>query len=336
MKKAFDWILSILERYGLRLTLWFIVVCSLLAIITKSVWQKPSSVPFHYLLIIAMVASVLAVVIPNLESLILSKISEIDIGGVKVVIAKAKEIREGIKFKEIPNAALTTNDPTDRPFPEVRLQGYQIYEYEKLSHKIYQTFDEIKDPNTLPPDLRDNYRELIKHVGRMAFSMQHYSKYLDIILRLESFRDRELLSDELYTIGNAYLWAADEQFELAEKQRYWNRAVELLTGAFDKNSHQVRIVFGLGVAQLYLGSYRESIKLMRRSMVLWLPITPWAKWNIGCGYIKQNKPDKALRVLEGIEKGAWWQGIQDDEWFSTSVPADFKRDFDKLCDQKLA
>src|SRR5687767_3003847 len=290
VKNAFEWVLTNLERYGLKLTLWFIVACSLGAIVTKALIQKPTSVPFHYLLIIAMVAAVLAVVVPNLESLILSKISEIDIGGVKVVIAKAKEIREGIKFKEIPNASLTADDPTDRPFPEVKLRGYQIYEYEKLSHKIYQTFDEIKDPNTLLPDLRDNYRELIKHVGRMAFSMDHYSKYLDIILRLELFSDRELSSDELYAIGNAYLWAADDQFDPAEQQKYWSKSAEFLTRALAKNGHEVRIVFGLGVAHLYLGRYKESIRLMKRSMSLLRPIVPWAKWNIGCGYIKQNKP----------------------------------------------
>ncbi|GEM_PF-4119639 len=335
MKKVLDWILSVMERYGLKLTLWCVVTVSLLAIISKAVWERPSTVPFHYLLIIAMVAAVLAVIIPNLESLILSRISEIDIGGVKVVIAKAREIRERIEFKEIPNTALTNADPSDRPFPEVKLHGYQIYEYERLSHKLYQTFDEINDPNTLTPALSENYRDLIKHVGRMAFSMEHYSKYLDIVRRLELFRDRELSSDEQYTIGSAYLWAADEQFDLAEKERYWNKSSEYLTSALKKNSRQVRIAFGLGVAFLYLGHYSTSIKLMRRSIKLWPQISPWASWNMGCGYIKQNEPDKALAVLKSIDKGAWWQGIKNDDWFSTAVPAEFKEEFDKLCKEKM-
>lgn len=336
MKKAFTWILEKLPEYGLKITLWSIVACCFVALATKAIWGKPSSAPFDNLLIIAAVAATLAVLLPNLAQYLLNKITEIEFGGVKMVIAKAKEIREEIKFKEIPPASMTSADATDRPLPYIKLKGSQLYEYERLSHKLYQTFDEIKDPNDLSADLRENYRELLKHIGKMAFSVGHFSKYFDIVSHLKLFKDRELDADELYEIGNAYLWAADEQFEVAAKEKYWKEAIKYLVDSVKKNQYEIKAQFNLGLVFLYSGLNDRGIYRMRKCIRLDQSIAPWAKWNIACGYIKQNKPTETLTVLEEIEKGVWWEGIKiDADLTASSTPATFRASFDALCDQKL-
>lgn len=333
LNRFFAW----LQNYGVRVTLWLIVTLSFAAIATKAVIGKPSSAPVHYLLIIALIAAVLAVLVPNFESYLLSKISEIDIAGVKLVIAKAPEIKRGFDFKRIKPSELSPSDPVaDGPFRVAKLEGFQLYEYEKWSNTIYKAFEDIREPNDLDDTLRQNYRELIKHVAKMAYAMGHYSKCLDIIVRLEKFKDG-LSDEELADIGYAYLWAADEQLDEAEKKEFWKKSVGFLKRAVKENSHEVKSIFNLGIGHLYLNHYRESIRFMKWSARMSDQLIPWIKWNLACAYVRLKKEDEALTTLKEIDKGKLWKGIRGDTWFTEdSVSDEFRAAFHSLCDEKLA
>jgi tetratricopeptide (TPR) repeat protein len=317
-----------------RLTMWAIVACSFIALVTKVLFKKPSVVPVHYLLISAALASLLAVLVPNLESYIFSKISEINIGGVKLVIAQAKASYEWLKYEEIsPEAAsrLSRHAPGSHPFPVTPLFGFQLYQYERLSYRLYQSFDEIKDPNDLDVAAGEDYRAFISRVGRAAFAMKHLTKYLDIVLHLQLFRDRELDSEELFLLGHAYLCAAGEQLEGSKIKGYQEKSVPLLKAAMDKNPYEVKIPFNLGVALLSLENYQGGIDLMQTSIGLDKQITPWAKWNIACGLKKLNRDRETLEKLGEIPPGPWWEDIAVDGWFADPGNPGFRDAFELLC-----
>ncbi|HWP42730.1 MAG TPA: hypothetical protein VNO14_05815 [Blastocatellia bacterium] len=284
-----------------------------------------------------MVAALLALLVPHLDSYILSRITEINVGGVKLVIAQAETIREQLKIEEIqPHSMLESDHPSDQPFPVAELKGFQRYEYEKLSYRLYQVFDQIKDPRALSPDLKVNYRELLRHVGKAAFAMKHYTKYLDIVLHLRQFPDEELSDEDMFLMGHAYLWAADEQIEASKKKNYWEKSIPFLRAAMKKNPDEVKYPFSLGVSLLSLGNYNGGIKLMETCMNINESITPWAKWNIACGLKKLGKDNKAMETLEEIPPGLWWQGIAKDDWFKDSKNSQFEASFKTLCERKIA
>jgi tetratricopeptide (TPR) repeat protein len=317
-----------------RLTMWAIVACSFAALATKVLFKKPSAVPVHYLFISAALASLLAVLVPNLESYIFSKISEISFGGVKLVIAQAETGHEWLKYEEIsPEAASRSGHsaPGSQPFPVKKLVGFQLYQYERLSYKLYQSFEQIKDPNELDAKTRDDYRTFISRVGKAAFAMKHLTKYLDVVLHLQLFRDRELDSDELFLLGHAYLSAADEQLEDSKIKDHQEKSVPLLKAAMDKNPYEVRIPFNLGVALLSLGNYQGGIDLMVTSIKLDKRISPHAKWNIACGLKKLDKDRETLEKLREIPPGPWWEDIAADGWFADPGNPEFREAFELLC-----
>jgi tetratricopeptide (TPR) repeat protein len=338
INKIIAWIQQNWEFYGLKLTPWLVVICSFIAIITKAFIGRPSSVPFHYLLIIAMIGAALATLLPKFEEYF-SKINQIDFAGIKLILVEAKKIDfEIIKpnsLEEILPDSIKPGDTLDYPFPILKLKGYQKYEYERLSHKLYQTFDEIKDPNEVPANLKENYRDLIKYVGKMAFAMEHYTKYFQMISQLTKFKDRELSSDEMYEIGNAYLWAADDRLKSTEQEKYRKEAASFLTSAAKKSPDNARFAFGLGVCLLYLGNHQQGIRYMQKSIALYSAIVPWAKWNIACSLTEQGKYQEALKVLKEIPFGAWWKGILEDPGFANCNNSHFETSFKALGERKL-
>jgi tetratricopeptide (TPR) repeat protein len=326
-----------LERVLFKLTMWLIVFCSIIAIATKAMFHRPGAVPAHYLLIIAMVAAFLSIIVPNLESYILSRVSEISVGGFKLVVAQAATIQELLKVERLTPNKNVERAPSDHPFPVAELKGFQLYEYEKFSHKLYHVVDQIKEPNDLSPDLRENYRGLLKHVGDAAFAMKHYTKYLEIVLHLKQFTDRELSAHELYLIGHAYLWAADEQPVLDQQRDYWQQSVPFLSAAMKANPYEVKYPFNLGVGLLSLGKYDKAIELMQTCINMDSELMlPWATWNIACGLKRQGNNNEVLEKLRGIPIGLWWPGIAKDDWFKDSKNPEFENSFKALCEEKIA
>ena len=190
-----------LELILFRVALWLVCVLSLAGLATKLMMGKPGTVPSHYLLISAALAASLAVFIPA----VISRISEVSVGSVKLVLSGTERLDEfkASAFNDLPasGAAFETAD----------LKGRQLYEYERLSHKLYRLKDQLVHPDTLDRTSCQNYRRLIDYVGRAAFKMGHFTKYLETVKMFEMFTERQQTSDERYLIGHAYLCAADEQ-----------------------------------------------------------------------------------------------------------------------------
>lgn len=223
----------------------------------------------------------------------------------------------------------------NQPFPASKLVGSQRYYYERLSQKLYQIFDSVKDPNDLDGISRDKYRNLIKIVGKAALAMEHNTKACDILSHLRLFRDREFDDNELLLLGNAHLWASDEAADESEREDHWKKAIPLLKSAMDKNPYEVRTQYNLGWALLSLGQYEDGIKLMENCIKLYQPITPWAKWNIACGETKQGKKQDAMETLKAIPPGPWWTHIAQDDWFEGILEEPDLRDaFRSLCEAK--
>jgi hypothetical protein len=325
-----------LELFIFHLTLWAIVVCSFIGIIRRAgvAWPKllpstlllPStffqsldSVPFHYLLISAVVAASLIVMLPTL----LSRIGEISFGGIKVALAQSEIALDSL------HSAL---DVPDEPLPLIgQLQGHQLYYYERLSHDLYRILDQHKDPNNLDYISRKKYRKLIRYVGRAACLMTHQTKYLDIVLNLQSFNDRKLTWDEQLLIGHAYLVAADE-VEASERKSYWMNSASSLEAARRGNANDVSTAFHLGMAVFWLGNWPKGIDLMYECIRMDQTIAQDAKWNIACGLAKQEKFKQCLDTLESIGPGPMWQAIKDDDWFKDTKNPYFETLFRMWCD----
>lgn len=318
-----------------RLTMWAVVICSLGSVVSKALIGRPSSIPLHYLLGFAIVASLLAVVVPSLESYVFSRITEISIGGVKLeLIAAAGVAISELQYKEKMPSEIESDSSPNEPFPTPELTGPQRYHYERLSHKLYRIFDQIKDPNQLDRESRDNYRELVKTVGRAAFAMKHFTKSLEILVHLEALKDRELTPDELYLIGNGYLWAGDELSQDAERKEYVRKSLPFLKAAMEKNSYEAKFPYDLGWALLTLDQYQDGIDQFTSSIGKRPSIAPFANWNIACGLKKLNNNVEALNKLREIPPGPWWEGIAKDDWFADPENADFSREFEALCQTK--
>lgn len=197
--------------------MWAVVFCSFGAVATKAVLGKPSSVPLHYFLILVLVAAFLATFAPTLGEYASSRLHKVKLGSFELELREAAgEARLHLKFPYVPAwdrtifAQVSNSLPSDNPFPSRKLAAPEIYEYDRLSFRLYLLFDQVKDPNELDLESRENFRKLIIHVGKAADAMEQYTKALEVLLWLDRFSDRDLNHEELRVLGTAYLWAADE------------------------------------------------------------------------------------------------------------------------------
>lgn len=325
-----------------RLTMWVVVLSAFGAIVSKGLYGKPGGTPVHYLLGLAVVASVLAV-LSSPE--VLSRLRKLGFKGFEIeLLAETEAVLKTPLYKEYDateiyserTTALTPPEeyPANTPFPIGRLRGPQKYQYERASEKLYRILDAIKDPNDLDLESRKNYRSLIKYVGGAAVAMDHFTKALDILKHLELFRDRELDTEELRMLGTAHIWAAFEASTDSERRDLWKKSLSYLKAAQEKNPYEVKTPFNLGWALLSLGQYGASIELMRSCIQLYEPITPWAKWNIACAQVKLSNKEPALSTLDEIPSGPWWECICKDNDFLGQEDTAFRAGFESLCRQK--
>lgn len=208
-------------------------------------------------------------------------------------------------------------DPAaDNPFPRRELTPPEMFEYEKLSHLLYHCFEEVKDPKKdLDPETRQNYRSLIRLVGKAAHAMGHYTKSLDILRHLESLGEGDLDAEELKRLGTAYIWAGFE-VEGDKRRECWEKSVDYLNRAKQKNPYNERTLFNLGWVLLSLGKHRGAIECMKASMDQNPEVTPWAKWNIACSQVKLDDKSGAIETLEEIPPGPLWDHIGNDSDFA--------------------
>jgi tetratricopeptide (TPR) repeat protein len=279
-----------------RVCMWAVVVSTFGGLVTNTIRKKPLDFPVHYFLGLAIIAALLATFAPNLGAYAASRLRKLKLGGFEVELsedvslARQYLINEGFRplgvvAEGVPAFEVESRDEaaSDSPFSLQKLSGPERYQYEKLSHKLYFVFDQMKDPNQLDREARENFRRLILFVGGAALAMEHYTKSLDILLWLKRFSDRALEYDELRVLGGAYLWAAEEQSDNSERRRRQMQAIPLLKAAIEKNPYGVLPVFNLGWALLSLGKYEDGIEQMQKCIRLDRHYLPWANWNISCG-----------------------------------------------------
>lgn len=323
-----------------RICAWAVVAMSFVAMVTKAFIGKPGSVPFHYLLIVALIGSLFATFGPALSGYVGSRVNKLKFGSFEVELSDAAgEAKIHLKIDDIPPPTSVRLEEVDmlqsvNPFPATKLTGAGLYQYEKLSHRLYLLFDQVKDPNELDTESRENFRKLITLVGKAAHAMQHFSKSLEVLLWLNRFADRELNHDELRLLGTAFLWAAEETDD-TQKHLFQNEAIPLLKRAIGQHPYVVVVTYNLGWALLSLKKYRHGVRQMRKCIKLDSRYSPWANWNIACGLKKLDQPDDVLSVLEQIPAGPWWPEIQKDDWFKEAQPTVFSNSFKELSDRKI-
>lgn len=84
-----------------RVTMWVLVFFSLGAVILKALIGRPSATPIHYLLLLAIIASLLAIVASISESSILPRIRKIGFKDFQLELAAEVETaREVLKYAE--------------------------------------------------------------------------------------------------------------------------------------------------------------------------------------------------------------------------------------------
>ena len=326
-----------------RLTAWAVILATLGAIVSKAIYGKPAATPVHYLLALALIAAILAV-LSSPE--VLSRLRKLGFKGFEIeLLAETESLLKTPLYKEFnltaqysssgPVAPPPTEDyPANSPFPVGKLKGPERYQYERASEQLYRILDAVKDPNGLDAETKTNYRSLIKYVGTAAVAMDHFTKSLDILKRLELFRDRELDAEEMRILGTAHIWAALETDADVERRKLLEKSIPYLKSARDKNPYEVKTPFNLGWALLSLGQYRASIDILRSCVELYEPIAPWAKWNMACAYVKLRDTARALSTLDEIPPGPWWEYISKDDDFLGQKEAAFRDGFDSLCGRK--
>jgi len=230
------------ELLVFRLCMWAVVLCSFAALATKTIISKPSSVPFHYFLVLVIVGAFLATFAPTLGEYASSHLHKVKLGGFEVELSDAAgEATVHLKVPDVPAwddsviAQIGDSLPVDNPFPSVRLHGAAVYEYERLSFRLFLLFDQVKDPNKLDLESREYFRKLILRVGQAAHAMENYTKALDVLLWLRRFSDRDPDYDEFRVLGTAFLWAADEQVDKSRQRSYRNEAIALLKSSLGKH-----------------------------------------------------------------------------------------------------
>lgn len=316
--------------------MWLVVISALVAVAWKARSLTPSAIPLHYLFISAAVASALVLILPAL----LSRISEVSFAGVKVVLAQQELAVKQIEITDTSPEALAHLDDVEIqrisvPFAVKKLAGAQRYHYERSSLALYRIFDQVIDPGKLDLKSRTKYRDLITHVGKAAYAMRHYTKYLNIVIHFADFTDRELNSDEEFMIGHAFLCAAAEQTP-ANRRDYLEKASQFLSLAMAKSPDVVKVPFNLGMCLFYSEGYERGIELMERCIKLRESMAPWAKWNIAFAQKMLGKFPESLLKLDEIAPGPWWEAIKGDNWAGQPKNADFNDKFEKLSARKLA
>jgi tetratricopeptide (TPR) repeat protein len=306
-----------------RAALWLVFLLSLGGLATKLVIGKPSTVPSHYLLVAAALAASLAVFIPA----VISRISEFSVGNVKLVLARTETLGEfkASAFDDLPASGAA--------FEAKELKGRQLYEDERLSQKLYRLKDQLVDPRDLNRTTLHNYKQLIDCVGRAAFKMGHFTKYLETVKLFETLPEVEQTSEQRYLIGHAYLSATDEQ-EGADQEAYLRAASENLLRALRRNSTDVNIPFNLGLALLRRHYYEKGIKYMEKALHMHSSIADEANWNIAIGLKKLGRGTEALAKLKDIAQGPVWLEIEKDPEFVDPPDANFDRDFKVLCEDR--
>ncbi len=310
------------ELLVFRVTMWAVVIACFVALLLKAIIGKPSSVPVHYFLVGIMLAATLEILLPRISS----RIGEVSFGGVKVVLAQSE--------KALDDLLSAFEGPEESPdFEGEGLTDSQKYNYERLSLKLYRIFDQVKDPQTLDFESRNNYRKMIDYVGRAAFLKDHQTKYLRIVMHFQSFRD--LTWDEEFLLGHAYLTAADKLPTENARRGYWETSGAYFESASKKNSSAAKIPYHWGLAALSLGNFEKGIELMTRCRAMSQSLVDLADWNIACALKKQNKKAESLNKLRAIPASKLWLDQKDDEWLRDSSDPDFERQFSELCQLKI-
>lgn len=318
------------------LAMWAVVALAFGAIFTKAIFGKPST-PLYYLFAAVIVASCLAVFA---ASGIMSRLRKVGFRGFEVELgAEAKLAAEMLQYKEIVPSNMEAfqkgEHRADSPFPTLELTGPQRYHYERLSHRLYQIFDTTKNPMEVDLESREYYRSLIKHVGKAAFVMKHYTKSLDILRHLESFRDKELDAYELTLLGTAYLWAGDEVGEVLGRTKYWEKSLTLLLDAKKKNPYDEHMLYNLGWILFSLDKYDAAVEQFEECVKHNRAVAPWAKWNIACAYVKLGNKPRAGQILREIPSGPWWGPIAEDSDFTAlKNDPEFGEAFRDLCRER--
>jgi len=243
-----------------------------------------------------------------------------------------------------PLATLKSVKPGQSP----KIDAQAEYKYERCTWQLYKLFDEITDPNSLDTTAKEQVRKIIRNAYSFAASKEHRAKALDIILYLQKFTDRQLDSDEMYTIGTAYLQAAlDPHMENTPITTTLLNAVPLLTDAYyglKGTPDAVKVAYNLSLTMIYLGKYSEAISWANRCYEIDNDWGPWTSWNKACAQIKLKAEKDALDSLKSINRNykfaeEEWQKLRDDiqkdEYFSELTTAsDRTSQFLELCNQK--
>jgi tetratricopeptide (TPR) repeat protein len=353
MKKTRHQLASLL----FSLTMWLVVLCSFGAILTKALIAKPRSVPVHYLLGSAIAASLLAVLVPSLESYVLSRVKEVSFGGVKLALMEGAmksrgllkyddilpPVGDAVSFAGLAEYYSSNNYPCDDPSPGPELNSLQRYRYQKLSLVLHLLLERIEDPKDLDRESSENCRSLIENVARAAYAQKEYAKYLDIVENLKMFNDRDLDADEDFLIGHANLWAGYVLFTGSEQEDVFSRAEISLRRALkkmdiglkkdppEKNPNQAQAAYDLGWVYLIRDQYDKAIEWLEKSMEFRESMIPWARWNIACALKKQKKDKEALAKLNEIPTGCWWEKIAVDNDFMDAENTAFTELFKALC-----
>lgn len=328
-----------IEVMGFRLCMWVVVAGSFGAIATKAIWHRPSDVSVQFFLVLAVIASVLAAFGPSLGVYASSRLRKISFAGFEVELNV--EVEQASRYLvDVPSEEQEppSGEPAEcDPFPSKKVSRAGLYQYERSTIRLYMFLDQVRDPSAMDLKARESFRKLIRLVGGTALRTKDYIKALDILLKLESVSDREDLSfDDLRLLGSAHLWAA--QYALSKRMEYWEEAVVLLKAAKDKNPYDAATTYSLAWALLSTNRYNDAITLMQKCEELDKSIAPWARWNAASGLMSLGKQDEALKTLEQIEPGCWWdgkEGIAADPDFKDWKEPAFRDRFLKLCQSRI-
>jgi tetratricopeptide (TPR) repeat protein len=325
-----------LELVAFKLVMWLIVIGSFLAVARRAWSLHPTTLPLHYLFICIAAAASLVIILPN----VLNRVREMSVAGVKLTLTQLEQ-QEAL-LEEI---RIETNDPSiiiedggvkagrvkqelEVPFSSKPLKGAQLYQYERLSHRLYRIRDQVKDPSKLDRQVRVNYRDLITYVAKAAFAMGHYTKYLDVAKQILALGDERTYNEE-YLIGHAYLWALSEQ-ERSRRNEYLGSANGFLTQAVKKNPNDVKSQFNLGMCLFYQGGHTAGIKCMSKSLALDDSLCPWTDWNVAFALKEMKQYELSLAVLQEIPAGPIWKAIQNDSWLEPPVPDFFRAQYEAI------
>lgn len=320
-------VLKSVDRWLLRSLVWLVVLCSIAALFTKWRYGKPSGTPVHYLLGLILLAGFLPMIVPKLDEYVLSRLSKLDVGGLKLeLVSTATYYR--------PKTGITMDGLHP---PSGRLAGEHLYLYERLSFWIYQRLDQNLDLGKLEGEEANYCRTTIIWVSRAANVMRHFSKSLDLALLLSSFRDREMTGDEQFLLGTAYLWAAEELALESGEYQYYHKAIPFLESAAKQNPRDTSFLFNLGWAFLCVEEYDRSIEYLNKCIEFEdaaKPVAPYARQNIAVALEKQGRYQEAINELKKIPAGKWWPAIKEDTDLLGSKNAQFQAWFADLCRSK--